>query len=70
VDADEVARGLNPRAAEVLGRLTCAECGALSTFDARGWIAIRAGEADIDDTPEVFFFCPDRAERGFGGAKA
>jgi hypothetical protein len=51
MDADEAARGLNPRAAGVLGRLMCAECGALSTFDPRGWMAVRAGEADIEDTP-------------------
>jgi hypothetical protein len=30
------------------------------------WIAIRAGEADIEDTPEVFFFCPECAELAFG----
>jgi hypothetical protein len=66
VDAEEVARGLNPRAAEVSGRLRCAECGTFSDFAARGWIAIRAGEADVEDTPEVFFFCPECAEREFG----
>jgi hypothetical protein len=37
----------------------------LSTFEARGCIAIRAGEADIEDTPEVFFFCPDCVEHEF-----
>jgi len=67
VDADDVARSLNPRAAEILGRLTCSECGALSTFDARGWIAIRPGEADIAESPELFFFCRDCAEHEFDG---
>ena len=66
MDADEVAIRLNPRAAEVLGWLTCTGCGRLSDFDARGWIAVRAGEADIEDTPEVFFFCPECTEREFG----
>jgi hypothetical protein len=61
-----VSRSLNPRAAEILGRLECAECGRLSAFDARGWIAIRAGEADIKDTLEVLFFGPGCAEREFG----
>jgi hypothetical protein len=28
--------------------------------------AVRAGEADTEDTAEAFFFCPDRAEREFG----
>jgi hypothetical protein len=31
----------------------------------RGWRAIRCGELDPDDTPELFFFCPDCAEREF-----
>jgi hypothetical protein len=66
VDAVDVARRLNPRSAEILGRLACAECGRLSDFDARGWVAIRAGEADIADTPGVFFFCPVCVEREFG----
>jgi hypothetical protein len=42
------------------------ECGRFSDFAARGWVAIRAGEADIEDFPELFFFCPDCAEREFG----
>ena len=34
--------------------------------EARGWRAVLACEADIEDTPEVFSFCPDCAEREFG----
>jgi hypothetical protein len=46
--------------------LRCAECGTFSDFAARGWIAIRAGEADVQDAGEVFFFCPDCVERESG----
>jgi hypothetical protein len=45
--------------------LRCAECGAVTSDLAQGWRAIRCGEIDPDDTAELFFFCPDCAEREF-----
>jgi hypothetical protein len=47
--------------------LECAECGKVSEADAAGWSSVRTGEIDPDNTPELFFFCPDCAEREFGG---
>jgi hypothetical protein len=66
MDADELARRLSPGRPKC-SRVKCSECGALSDLDARGWIAVRAGEADIEDTPKVLFVCPDCAELEFGG---
>jgi hypothetical protein len=42
------------------------ECGGWGDEEARGWRAVGAGETDLEDTAEVFFFCPDCAEREFG----
>jgi hypothetical protein len=47
-------------------RLRCGECGVLSDDRARGWRAVRAGEIDPDDTPELLVFCLDCSEREFG----
>jgi hypothetical protein len=38
-------------------RLCCCECGVLSDDRAHGWRAVRAGETDPADTPELLFFC-------------
>jgi hypothetical protein len=65
VDADELARRPGPRRRNPLPWLHCAECGGWSDDEARGWRAVRAGEADVEDTPEVFLFCPECAEREF-----
>ncbi len=43
------------------GVLICAECGTESSPDAAGWRAY----LDIDD--DVVTFCPECAEREFGG---
>jgi hypothetical protein len=66
VDADELAR-LGPRRPTPAPWLHCTECGKWSDDEARGWRAVLAGETDIEDTPEVFFFCPDCAKRESGG---
>jgi hypothetical protein len=60
MDADEIAWGLSPRAAEILGRLRCVECGRLSGFDARGWRAVRGQEGLA--RPRLFVVCPDCAD--------
>jgi hypothetical protein len=67
VVADELARRLGPRRLNPVPWLRCSECGRWSDNEAPGWRAVRAGEADIEVRPEVFFFCPDCAEREFGG---
>jgi hypothetical protein len=61
-------RGLDwfSRRVRATAPIRCAECGAVCRDDARGWRAIRSGELDLDDTPELFFFCPAGAEREFG----
>jgi hypothetical protein len=65
VDADELARRLGPRRRSPVPWLHCTECSRWSDDDARGWRAVLAGVADVEDTPEVFFFCPDCFEREF-----
>jgi hypothetical protein len=47
-------------------RLCCCECGVFSDETARGWRAVRAGEIDPDDTPELFVFYSGCVEREFG----
>jgi hypothetical protein len=47
-------------------RLCCCECGVLSDDRARGWRAVRAGEIDPDDDPEVLLFCAECASSEFG----
>src|SRR5579862_7235005 len=46
--------------------LTCANCGRLSDREAAGWRGFIAN-ADIEDMPELLFFCPECAERELGG---
>ena len=41
--------------------LTCVECGRVAESGARGWKAL------LDDDDAVVLFCPDCAEREFGG---
>ena len=45
----------------------CAECEAVCLpADEERWRAYLGGD-DLEEPPEVVFFCPDCAERGFGG---
>jgi hypothetical protein len=66
VNADELTRRLGPRRPNPLPWLRCTDCGRWSDDEARRWRAVLAGDADIEDTLEVVFFCPDCAEREFG----
>jgi hypothetical protein len=66
VDVDEFARLQGRRRINPLPWLLCAECARWSDSEVRGWRGVLAGEMDIEDTPEVFFFCRDCAEREFG----
>ena len=44
----------------------CAECGAVwLPADRERWQA-HLGSDDLDEPPEVFFYCPTCAEREFG----
>jgi hypothetical protein len=47
--------------------LLCAECGATSPPDAAGWQAFLGYDLREDERSEAFVFCPDCAEREFGG---
>lgn len=59
----------NPSAGkEQTTQLLCVECGvAPSDGRARGWRSYRWDEPNTDDPPSLAFYCPDCAERGFGG---
>jgi hypothetical protein len=49
---------------------TCAECGAVwLPADEERWRAY-LGSDDLDEPPEVAFYCPDCAEREFGDPAA
>ena len=55
-------RGFKARA-----RLRCAECGTMSTSHAWGWRGYRMDDPEEGDLPALAFYCPDCAEREFGG---
>ena len=47
----------------------CAECGALwRPNDRERWRAYLGYEDDLDERAELFFYCPECAEREFGRA--
>ena len=49
--------------------LVCVECGAVAPPDALGWRAYLVGVHDVlDDGETVAVYCPQCAEREFGGA--
>jgi hypothetical protein len=47
--------------------LLCAECPALSPPGARAWRALLGYDPRRDEWSEAFVFCPECAEREFGG---
>ena len=47
--------------------LRCAECGVLSPVDAAGWRGCRIEELELDEPPELAFFCPVCAGLEFDG---
>jgi hypothetical protein len=46
--------------------MICEECEAVATESARGWLACRADEPEVDEEPELVFDCPVCAGREFG----
>jgi hypothetical protein len=44
----------------------CAECGKLSSGHWVGWGAYRTEDPEIDEPPELAFYCPQCASREFG----
>jgi DNA-directed RNA polymerase subunit RPC12/RpoP len=47
--------------------LCCADCGAEAHSMTRGWLAVHAQVPDEDEQPLVVIYCPECAEREFGG---
>jgi hypothetical protein len=58
--------GKPPAATVRQAPLECIECGTLSTMNANGWHGYRTDEPYTDDSPELVFYCPSCAVRGFG----
>jgi hypothetical protein len=48
--------------------LACAECPRVSSVSARGWKAFRSDDPDADEEPRLAFYCPECAQREFGGS--
>ena len=47
--------------------LACVECPRISTVTARGWKAYRADDPELDEPPQLAFYCPECARAEFGG---
>ena len=46
--------------------LACAECPRVSSVSARGWRAYRTDDPELEEPPELAFYCPQCAAREFG----
>jgi hypothetical protein len=44
----------------------CAECPRVSSAFAAGWRAYRTDDPELDEPPELAFYCPNCARREFG----
>ena len=47
--------------------LACAECPRVSSVSARGWKAFRTDDPELDELPQLSFYCPECARREFSG---
>jgi hypothetical protein len=47
--------------------LRCAECKTISSSYASGWRGYRTDDPEEGEPPALAFYCPDCAEREFGG---
>jgi len=47
--------------------LACAECPRVSSVSARGWKAFRTDDPELDEPPQLSFYCPECARREFSG---
>ena len=47
----------------------CAECPRVSSALATGWKAYRVDEPELNEPPRLAFYCPECAEREFGGRR-
>ena len=45
--------------------LACAECPRVSSVSARGWKAFRTDDPELDELPQLSFYCPECARREF-----
>jgi hypothetical protein len=50
----------------VVGELTCIECGDQSDDEAHGWVALPCEEIELDEEPQVAFYCGTCASYEFG----
>jgi hypothetical protein len=60
--ADDVVQHPPPRAR----LLVCAQCGSVSGLRADGWRGYRIDDPELDEQPDLGFFCPTCALREFG----
>ena len=47
--------------------LACVECPRVSSVSARGWKAYRVEDPDLNEPPQLAFYCPECAARESGG---
>ena len=46
--------------------LRCVECRTHSGLLALGWVAVRCEDFELNEPPELAFYCPDCAQVEFG----
>jgi len=58
--------GREPAGAAAHTAGACAQCGRSADPSWLGWGCYRIDEPDVDDEPQLAFFCPECAAREFG----